>query len=60
MAESRTAEFTDAHGIAIVYDVHPARTDRTRAVLLNSPHNPTGRVYTREELQAIGGIAQTA
>lgn len=23
MAESRTAEFTDAHGIAIVYDVHP-------------------------------------
>ncbi|MBS1673422.1 MAG: alpha/beta fold hydrolase [Actinobacteria bacterium] len=24
MAESRTAEFTDAHGIAIVYDVHPA------------------------------------
>ncbi|MDR6867139.1 alpha-beta hydrolase superfamily lysophospholipase [Microbacterium resistens] len=24
MAEFRTAEFTDAHGIAIVYDVHPA------------------------------------
>ncbi|MGN8025265.1 alpha/beta fold hydrolase [Microbacterium sp. 22242] len=24
MAEPRTAEFTDAHGIAIVYDVHPA------------------------------------
>lgn len=24
MAQPRTAEFTDAHGIAIVYDVHPA------------------------------------
>lgn len=27
--------------------------DRIRAVLLSSPSNPTGRVYTREELQTI-------
>ena len=26
---------------------------RTRAVLVNSPHNPTGRVYTREALTAL-------
>lgn len=25
----------------------------TRAVLINSPHNPTGAVYTREELQEV-------
>ena len=26
---------------------------RTRAVLVNSPHNPSGRVYTREALQSL-------
>jgi aspartate aminotransferase len=30
-----------------------AVTDRTRAVILNSPSNPTGVVYTREELAAL-------
>ncbi|HTE62887.1 MAG TPA: pyridoxal phosphate-dependent aminotransferase [Solirubrobacteraceae bacterium] len=29
--------------------------DRTRAVLLNSPHNPTGKVFTRAELDLIAG-----
>ncbi|WP_125572961.1 pyridoxal phosphate-dependent aminotransferase [Levilactobacillus huananensis] len=31
-----------------------AYTPRTRALILNSPQNPSGVVYTREELQAIG------
>jgi N-succinyldiaminopimelate aminotransferase len=30
-----------------------AFTPRTRLVLLNSPHNPTGKVFSREELDAI-------
>ena len=30
---------------------------RTRFVLLNSPHNPTGTVLAREELQAIADLA---
>jgi N-succinyldiaminopimelate aminotransferase len=30
-----------------------AVTDRTRLLLLNSPHNPTGKVFGREELEAI-------
>ncbi|HCB06082.1 MAG TPA: pyridoxal phosphate-dependent aminotransferase [Nocardioides sp.] len=34
-----------------------AVTDRTRFVLLNSPHNPTGTVLTREELQAVADLA---
>lgn len=34
-----------------------AVTDRTRLLLLNSPHNPTGMVLTREELRAIAELA---
>ncbi len=29
---------------------------RTRLVLLNSPHNPTGKVFTRDELAAIAEL----
>jgi len=32
-------------------------TDRTRAINLNSPSNPTGAVYSRAELQAIAELA---
>ena len=31
----------------------PLITDRTKAILLNSPHNPTGTVYDRESLRAV-------
>ncbi|GAB1421898.1 pyridoxal phosphate-dependent aminotransferase [Anaerolineales bacterium] len=31
-------------------------TDKTRAIILNTPHNPTGRVFTREELQFIADL----
>lgn len=31
-------------------------TPRTKFILLNSPNNPTGKVFTREELQAIAKI----
>ena len=34
-------------------------TARTRIILLNSPHNPTGTVFTREELQFIADLAIT-
>ena len=33
-----------------------AITDRTRAVVLNSPSNPTGSAYSRGELQALGEV----
>jgi N-succinyldiaminopimelate aminotransferase len=35
-----------------------AFTARTRLVLLNSPHNPTGTVLTRDELTAVARLAQ--
>lgn len=30
---------------------------RIKAVLINTPHNPTGRVFTRHELQAVADFA---
>ena len=35
-----------------------AFTDRTRVVLLNTPHNPTGRVLTRDELELVARLAR--
>jgi N-succinyldiaminopimelate aminotransferase len=35
-----------------------AITPRCKAILLNTPHNPTGKVFTVDELQAIGELAQ--
>ena len=34
-----------------------AVTDRTKALVINSPCNPTGAVYTKDELEAIGNVA---
>ncbi|MFF8729060.1 pyridoxal phosphate-dependent aminotransferase [Streptomyces sp. NPDC015171] len=38
-------------------ELRAAVTDRTRLLLVNTPHNPTGTVLTREELAAIAGLA---
>ncbi len=35
-----------------------AFSDRTRVVLLNSPHNPTGRVFGRDELELVAELAR--
>jgi aminotransferase len=31
---------------------------KTRAIVINTPHNPTGKVYTREELQVVADLCQ--
>ncbi|GAB3248108.1 pyridoxal phosphate-dependent aminotransferase [Alteromonas gracilis] len=38
-------------------ELRAAVTDRTRLILLNTPHNPTGTVLTRAELQAVADVA---
>jgi N-succinyldiaminopimelate aminotransferase len=38
--------------------VAAAITPRTRMLLLNSPHNPTGRVLDREELELLAGVCR--
>jgi aspartate aminotransferase len=37
-------------------ELKAAMTDKTRIVVLNSPSNPTGMAYTKEELKALGEI----
>ena len=35
-----------------------AFTNRTRAIVINTPNNPTGKVFSREELQVIAELCQ--
>ncbi len=39
-------------------EVRRAITPRTRMLILNTPHNPTGKVFSREELEGLAAIAQ--
>lgn len=39
-------------------DLRAAVTDRTRAILVNTPHNPTGKVFSRAELEVIAEICR--
>ena len=34
-----------------------AITPRTRAIMINNPHNPTGKLFEREELEAVAAVA---
>lgn len=40
-----------------VKDLENVKTEKTKAIILNSPNNPTGSVYTRDELSAIADWA---
>ncbi len=58
-----SALLADAQAVQVVLDapgyrvdadrLEAAVTDRTRALLLNTPHNPTGRVFDSDEIQMI-------
>ena len=39
-------------------ELRRAFNPRTRAIILNSPNNPTGKVFTRQELEFIAGLCQ--
>lgn len=40
--------------------IEAAITPKTRVMLINSPNNPTGQIYTREELGALGAVLERA
>ncbi len=40
-----------------VDDLNNVLTDKTKAIILNSPSNPTGAIYTKDELGAIANWA---
>lgn len=35
-----------------------AITPRTKMIIINTPHNPVGKVFTRAELEAIAKLAE--
>src|ERR671935_630681 len=37
-------------------ELRDAFNDRTRAIIINTPNNPTGKVFTREELETIATL----
>lgn len=43
---------------ATAEQLEAAITDKTRALIYSSPCNPTGAVFSREELKAIAGVLQ--
>ncbi|MEU4245975.1 pyridoxal phosphate-dependent aminotransferase [Amycolatopsis sp. NPDC026612] len=49
-------EGTDGRFGLDVDGLRAAVTPRTRAILVNSPHNPTGTVFTRAELEALASL----
>ncbi|MHB8604489.1 MAG: pyridoxal phosphate-dependent aminotransferase [Thermoplasmatota archaeon] len=38
-------------------ELKAAFTEKTKAIVLNTPNNPTGKVFTRDELKFIGELA---
>jgi aspartate/methionine/tyrosine aminotransferase len=49
----------EARGWSLDVDALPGLiTDRTKAIVLVSPSNPTGKIFSEEELRRIGNIAK--
>jgi aminotransferase len=39
-------------------ELEAAFNDRTRGIILNTPNNPTGKVFSRDELETIAGLCE--
>lgn len=53
-----TVPLTEADRFQLTAErLRPFITDRTKVVILNTPNNPTGRVYTKEALEGIAALA---
>lgn len=54
-------ETTEESGFNLSADqLREAITDKTKAIILNSPSNPTGMIYSREHLEALAKVCQEA
>lgn len=49
---------TENHFKVTAAQIEAVITDKTKAVILNSPGNPTGMVYSKEELEEIVAVCQ--
>ncbi len=57
----RRPETSGAGAAAWTFDpdeLGAAFNNRTRAIIVNTPNNPTGKVFTRDELAVIAGLCQ--
>jgi aspartate aminotransferase len=54
-------ETSEAEGFRLnAADIERALTPRTKIVVVNSPHNPTGRIYPRAQLEALAELLERA
>ena len=60
LAVDAVPKYVRMHAPEWTYDLDEVRraiTPKTRAILLNTPGNPTGKVYSREELAGLARLA---
>ncbi len=58
---SATPRYVSLHPPEWTFDeaeLRQAFNERTKAIIINTPHNPTGKVFTREELNLIAELCQ--
>jgi len=52
-----TAKLSENFALPPISDFEAQITNKTKAIILCNPGNPTGYIYTREEMQAIADLA---
>ena len=52
-----TAKLSENFALPPISDFEAEITNKTKAIILCNPGNPTGYIYTREEMQAIADLA---
>lgn len=58
---SATPRYVSLHPPKWTFDeaeLRQAFNEHTKAIIINTPHNPTGKVFTREELTLIASLCQ--
>jgi kynurenine aminotransferase len=53
-----TGKLSSADWIIDFDQLRAAFTPKTKMIVVNTPHNPVGKVFTREELVKIGELAK--
>lgn len=53
-----TSHISDGFALPPVEEIAAQVTDRTRAVFINNPNNPTGCCYSRDALQELAGLVR--
>lgn len=57
--QSTTGFLSGGEWILEAHELESKITTNTRAIILNSPHNPTGKIFSREEMESIAHAVRT-